>query len=105
MDSIGIPSEVVEAIRFIYSSDAWDRFFVPSLESIRNTWMQTIIDPSTKRKDEYSDDYLRGCIATINAFLELPKAVIDEADTQAARRRDEEAQAEHFRTRAELGTP
>lgn len=103
-EGLGFPTEVIEAVRYIYASDAWVRYFAPSLESIKETWIQTLIDPSTKRKDEYSDEYLRGCIATVNAFLTLPQSLIDEADAQRARREAEQAQEDHFRSRADLGT-
>ena len=102
-DSIGFSSEIVESVRILLASDAWGRFFIPSLENIKQTWLDTIVDPSKERQDKYSDDYLRGCIATINALVDLPQALIAEADAQAALREANQAQDEHFSTRADLG--
>ena len=104
-EGVGFPSEVVDAVRFIVNSDAWVRFFVPSLESINKSYVSLLIDPSKKREENYSDDYLRGWIAALNSLVDLPQALIAQADAQQAAREVEEAQAEHFRTRADLGTP
>lgn len=95
----GFPSEVVESVRFICNSQAWQDYFEPSLKDIRQTMLELLADPSKARVDEKSDDYVRGCIATIAHFLDLPKSLIADADAQAAVR-----EAESARTRADLGT-
>jgi len=82
----GYPSEVVEAVRYIYASQAWVDFFEPRLRDIRQTMLELLADPSQARKDDKSDDYIRGCIATIQHFLDLPQSLVSDADAQAASR-------------------
>jgi hypothetical protein len=91
----------VESVRFIYASQAWQDFFEPRLKDIRLTMLELLADPSKAREEQKSDDYIRGCIATIQHFLDLPQSLIADADAQAAAREAEDARTH----RAELGTP
>jgi hypothetical protein len=97
----GYPTEVVESVRFIYASQAWQDFFEPRLKDIRQTMLELLADPSKTRKDGKSDDYVRGCIATIQHFLDLPQGLIADADAQIAAREADQDRAH----RADLGTP
>lgn len=101
MESAGFPSEVVESVRYIYHSQAWQDFFEPKLKEIRQNMLELLADPAERRKEEKSDDYIRGCIATIAHLLDLPQSLIADADAQAAAREVELAQT----PRADLGTP
>lgn len=105
MEGVGFSPEVVESVRYILTTDAWERFFVPSINNIKQSYLDLLIDPSQSRKDDHSDDYLRGCIATLVALLDLPEALTVAADVQAARREREQAQEDYFSHRADLGTP
>jgi hypothetical protein len=104
-DGIDFSSETIDGLRVVVHSHAWRDFFVPSLKSIRDSWLQSLVDGSAARQAQHSDDYIRGAIATLDAVLDLPEAVIAEADAEIARREAERAQDDHFVHRATLGTP
>jgi hypothetical protein len=83
--SVRITPGTIEALRFLTHSVAWEKFFVPSLEAMKAEWLQKLMDPSEARKKEHSDDYIRGCFATIDVFLSAPDVLIREADAQKER--------------------
>lgn len=87
-----VPSETVEAIRFIINSHAWMDFFEPALKDMRESCLNVLIDPSTRRQEQGDDSYLRGCIHTIDQFLNLAPGLIAEAD--AAREQEAVARQE-----------
>jgi hypothetical protein len=87
-----VPSETVEAIRFIVNSHAWLDFFEPALKDMREACVNVILDPSKRRQEQGNDDYLRGCAKTIDDFLNLAPGLIAEAD--AEREREEQTAKE-----------
>lgn len=84
-----VPSETVEAIRFIIYSKAWMDYFEPALKDMRESCINVLLDPGKRRVDQGNDDFLRGCVKTIDDFLSLAPGLIAEADA----RREQEEQA------------
>lgn len=95
--------EVIEAIRQFVYSDAWERFYKPALQNMREEWMNRLMDPSTERKSKYPDDYIRGCFETIDVFLRLPESLITEHDAELERVEREKAEAGDYRARSDSG--
>lgn len=95
--------EVIEAIRQMLQSDAWGRFFLPSLEQMKEEWQNRLMDPSTERKNQYPDDYIRGCFATIDVFLRLPDALIAEHDAAIEREEQERNESRGYEGRIASG--
>ena len=95
--------EVIEAIRQFITSDAWERFFLPSLINMKEEWATRLMDPSVERKNQYPDDYIRGCFATIDVFIRLPDALIDEHDAAIERGEREREELRGYDARAAAG--
>lgn len=70
-------------LEFVLNSPSYDRVFKPYLERLRNGLNQRLLDPSSKRKDEYPDDFLRGCINVVDGQLTFFAKLI--AETQVER--------------------
>lgn len=75
----------IESLRYIIQSPAWEVFFEPLLRAIRKDWINQLIDPSLTRKEARSDDFIRGCIYTLNAFLTFPRLTVAQYDEQELR--------------------
>lgn len=103
MEGLKLYPEVVEAIRQFVYSDAWERFYKPALEHMKQEWMLKLMDPSARRKGEHPDDYIRGCFETIDVFLRLPEALIVEHDAELERQDRERAEAGERQTRTDSG--
>ena len=101
--SVQIYPSTIEAIRILVTSVAWEEFFVPSLQAMKSEWTARLMDPSESRKKEYPDDYIRGCFATIDLFLNAPKVLIDEADAQKEREEAAREDVESLQRRADIG--
>lgn len=95
--------EVIEAIRQLLQSDAWLRFFLPSLQNMKDEWQNRLMDPSIERKNQYPDDYIRGCFATIDVFLRLPDALIAEHDAAIEREEKERQEDRGYDARVAAG--
>ena len=95
--------EVIEAIRQFINSDAWERFYKPALENMKSEWMKTLMDPDEDRKKKYPDDYIRGCFETIDVFLRLPEALINEQDAEIERQHREREETGDLQSRASSG--
>lgn len=95
--------EVVEAIRQFIFSDAWERFYKPALHNMRSEWVNKLMDADTKRKNEHPDDYIRGCVATIDVFLRMPESVIADYDADQERKNRERAETGEYRVRSDSG--
>ena len=95
--------EVIEAIRQLVTSDAWEHFFLPSLINMKEEWTVRLMDASAERKDQYPDDYIRGCFATIDVFIRLPKALIEEHDAAIERDDRERQELRGYEARAAAG--
>jgi len=102
-EGVQLYPEVIEAIRQFINSDAWARFYKPSLEHMKQEWTSRLMDPSADRKDKYPDDYIRGCFETIDVFLRLPETLIAERDADLERQDRERAETGDYRTRADSG--
>lgn len=100
---VTISKDALEAVRYILYSPAWADFFHPMLTSMRDSWVRTLLDPSKGRKDATPDDYVKGCIATLDAILSLPKELVDEADDIEAREERNASVARGYDRRAVLG--
>jgi len=95
--------EVIEAIRQLLQSDAWTAFFLPSLQNMKEEWQKRLMDPSAERKNQYPDDYIRGCFQTIDVFLRLPEALIAEHDAAIERAEQERHEARGYENRVATG--
>lgn len=95
--------EVIEAIRQFVTSDAWVRFFLPSLQNMKEEWTARLMDQSKERKDLFPDDYIRGCFATVDVFIRLPDALIEEHDTAIERDVQERRELHDYEERARTG--
>src|SRR5688572_29315406 len=95
--------EEIDKVRFIINSMAWTGFFEPVLKAIRADWINQLIDPSIKRKDTRSDDFIRGCIYTINGLLVFPRLVVAEADEDEVRKVIDEEDDKRYAERAAAG--
>jgi hypothetical protein len=94
-----IPGELIEQIRFIINSHAWIDYFEPALKDMRESCINVLLDPSKRRADQGNDDFLRGCVKTIDDFLGLAPGLIAEAD---ARREQEEQEAKEAEENSDL---
>jgi len=101
--SFKILPSTLEAIRFVVTSDAWEQFFVPALINMKEDWARKLMDPGQARKDEHPDDYIRGCFATIDVFLGLPKALVEEYDAHNEREAQAQVEADTWERRARTG--
>jgi hypothetical protein len=81
----------------------WEKHYVPALTTLRETWNRLLIDRSQKRKDEWNDDYIGGCIATLDAILTMPEAIIGEADDANNRKEEARRETKAYETRSKLG--
>lgn len=95
--------EVIEAIRQLLQSEAWTAFFLPSLQNMKEEWQNRLMDPSAERKNQYPDDYIRGCFATIDVFLRLPDALIQEHDAAIERAEKERNEQRGYEARIASG--
>lgn len=95
--------EVIEAIRQFIFSDAWERFYKPALYNMREEWTNKLMDAAASRKNEHPDDYIRGCVATIDVFLRMPESVIEDYDADLERKERERAETGEYRVRSDSG--
>jgi hypothetical protein len=102
-DGVQLYPEVIEAIRQFVYSDAWERFYKPALLNMKEEWANRLMDPSAERKNQYPDDYIRGCFATIDVFLNLPVALISEHDAELERQDRERVESRGYEGRAAAG--
>lgn len=102
-DGVQLYPEVIEAIRQFVYSDAWEHFYKPSLVNMKEEWTRVLMTPYEMRSPKYSDDYIRGCFATIDVFLQLPETLILEHDAEIEQREREKAEAGVLRARADSG--
>lgn len=98
-----IHPSVIEALRVLLYTNAWSEFFVPAIETMKTEWYQRLIDPGQKRNENFPDDYIRGCIATLDVVLHLPDALIAEADRVKEGDEHERRERDAYATRAETG--
>lgn len=103
-NAVRLTPGAIEAVRVLLYTTAWTEFFVPALTSMKENWALLLMDPSDRRKSEYPDDYIRGCFATIDAFLKLPEQLVAEHDQQKEQLEREQAAMEEYRVRARLGS-
>ena len=93
----------VEAIRIFITSDAWELFFKPAMEGMKEEWSKTMMDPSKARKEKTPDDYIRGCFETLDVILRLPETLVKEEDAKAERREREQAELHAYEERVATG--
>ncbi len=101
--SIQIHASTIEALRILTNSEAWETFFKPSLEAMKEEWLQKLMDPSEDRKKEFPDDYVRGAWATIDVFLSAPGVLIAEADARREREEVQRQETENLDLRLNTG--
>lgn len=95
--------EAIESLRILVNFPAWSTFFLPSLKLMRENWNLRLIDRSQKRKDEWNDDYIGGCISTLDVILSMPEALLGEADEIEHRKEQERREAVAYAQRAATG--
>lgn len=72
-DGRNIPMEEEEqALRWLITSPSWNEVVRPKIEERMVILYNKLIDPTQKRKEEVSDDYIRGQIAVIRWLVAWP---------------------------------
>lgn len=100
---VEVDEKDIESLRYIIDSPAWTAFFEPLLRTIRKDWINQLIDPALARKEARSDDFIRGCIYTLNAFLTFPRLTVAQFEEQELRDAAAADAAEAYATRAIAG--
>lgn len=97
-------SELVESIRFVVHSRAWEDYYAPLLETVKDSCTQQILDPSQERKDKLPDDFLRGWICALNGLLNWGPQLVAEYDAQSATETTAHEDERRYEERAAVGS-
>lgn len=81
---------LVEDVRHLLNHSAWSGFFVPLFSDLRSSYHTQLLDPSSDRKNAVPDDFLRGCIQTLDAILSVGPAFVEESDRASAQRQSDD---------------
>jgi len=95
--------DAAESVRQLLNSDAWEKFLKPALELLKVDFQNELMDPSRSRKDEHPDDFIRGCMATLDVVLHMPEAALAESDAQAEGKERERRELRDWEIRAASG--
>jgi hypothetical protein len=103
-DAGSLDSDKVGHLAYIVNSPSWMDFFEPTLREMMAATTALLIDPSVERKNNRSDDFLRGQIVVIRNFLEIPHFIIADAREREDTARKAAAEKDSYAERAANGT-
>lgn len=84
-----IRQHTAEVLQTLLACDGWKIYLKPALELILSTDLDKLADPSVKRADHESDDFLRGRISGVRATIHAPKNALNDLAAQEAREEQE----------------
>ena len=63
----------IEQIQLLLGSDSWAVFLYPQIEKRRQQLNLILLDPRKNKRENTSDDFLRGAISALTWVARLPK--------------------------------
>ena len=103
LQEFSLDKQDIEMLRYLVWSDAWAKFFEPLLRNIEKGLIDQLLNPSIERKNERSDECIRGSVHTIRAILNFPAQVIQEADAEAEEENKRTQEQRSLQARASHG--
>lgn len=79
----------VQDISSLLLSDGWNWFLAPEIEKRRQALNLILLDPRKNKRENTSDDFLRGAISALTWVARLPKNRLAELTQQPLVREDD----------------
>ena len=103
MQGVPVRPETIQEVKVFLSSPTWTDFWLPMLKGMREVLLSNLADPSEERKKKEPDDFIRGQISSVTAFLELPAALVADYDQEEHRKEDVARKEQEYAERARTG--
>lgn len=103
MEEFKLTTRDIDELRILITHPAWERVMKPNLELMRQGWNLLLLSPAARRESEYPDNYIRGCISTLDSILSFPEVHIREHDQHFHMEEQTKQEADAYLRRAKLG--
>ena len=97
--------EAMNDIQLVISSRGWLDGYEPTIQAYVREATRSLTNPSKDRKDQRSDDFLRGLIKAWEAVLTMGQTALDEHAARVEEARRLRAFDGDWDERADLGRP
>ncbi len=100
---LAIKAEIAGNIMFWEAHPVWIKFYKPQFEQARDAATAMLINPSPKRAEVYTDEYLRARITIINELLTMGARFVDDYERQREQQEEARLDVSALHERADVG--